>query len=497
MLNQTILEMKNITKYFPGVVALNNVSFNLKKGEVHVLIGENGAGKSTLMNILAGIYHMDAGEILLNGNTVNLHSPKDAQINGISMIHQELTPIPYMTVAENILLGREPVIKPFNILNKREMFSFTQKILDSLSIPLSPRTLMSDLSVAETQMMEIAKATAFNSSIIIMDEPTSAISESEVDILFDLINSLKNKGKSIVYISHKIDEIFRISDRITVLRDGGFVATEKTSDLNSDKLINLMVGREISDFFPKEETEIGEVLLEVEDLASEDIFSEVSFTVRRGEILGIAGLMGAGRTEVVETIFGIRSRNKGKIKINNVEVNIKSPADAIRNGIAFIPEDRKNTGLILKRSLKENIILVKLKDFCRMLVIKKYKENIAVENSIKKLKIKTSSKEREVSTLSGGNQQKVVIAKWLLAEPDILILDEPTRGIDVGAKAEIHRLISKLAGEKKAVIMVSSELPEIIGMSDRVIIMHEGRITGELLRKDFTQEEIMRLATNQ
>ena len=497
MQNQTILEMKDISKSFPGVQALNKVSFNLKPGEVHVLIGENGAGKSTMMKILAGIYQKDSGEILLHGEPLNIHNPKEALSKGISMIHQELSPIPYMSVAENILLGREPVSTPLKILNRKEMRRFTRELLDSLSIPLDPDTLMSELSVAETQMMEIAKATSFNSSIIIMDEPTSAISDTEVDILFNLIRSLKDRGKSIVYISHKLDEIFRISDRITVLRDGGFVASEDTGNMNQDKLINLMVGREISEIFPKEESSIGNVLLEVEDLECKGAFKGVSFTVKKGEILGIAGLMGAGRTEVVETIFGIRNKSNGTIKINGSVVNIESPADAIQHGMAFIPEDRKNFGLILKRSVKENITLLKLKYFSRFLVIQKRRENKAVDNSIKILGIKTPRKEQNVANLSGGNQQKVVIAKWLLAEPDILILDEPTRGIDVGSKAEIHKLISQLAVEGKAVIMVSSELPEIMGMSDRVIIMHDGQLTGELPREKFTQERIMRLATNQ
>lgn len=492
---RTILEMTDIVKTFPGVLALDHVSFDLREGEVHVLIGENGAGKSTLMKILAGIYQKDGGDISLNGQPLELHDPGDALRKGISMIHQELSPIPHMTIAENILLGREPSLTPLGILDKKEMERFTAGILESLSLPLRAGTLMANLSVAEAQTVEIAKATAFDSSVIVMDEPTSAISDKEVDILFDLIRSLRAQGKSIVYISHKLEEIYAISDRISVLRDGCHVATENTDVMDRNRLIQLMVGREISDIFPKLESEIGEVLFEVDGLSCDEAFTDVSFTVRRGEIVGLAGLMGAGRTEVVETIFGVRQKSSGQIRKDGREIAVRRPSDAIRHGLAFVSEDRKDVGLVLKRSVKENVVLVKLRELCWGPVVRKRLENRTVDESIEKLQIKTPSKDQTVANLSGGNQQKVVVAKWLLARPDVLIVDEPTRGIDVGAKAEIHRLISQLASEGKAVIMVSSELPEIIGMSDRVVVMHDGRVTGELERRDFTQERIMTLAT--
>ncbi len=493
--HETVLELRDISKSFPGVQALSNVRFDLKRGEVHVLMGENGAGKSTLMKILAGIYTADEGEIVFEDETVQISTPRDAIQLGISMIHQELNPIPYMTVGENIFVGREPKKYRFGIVDKKKLYDQAKQVFDQNNMNIEARREMRSLRVAEAQMVEIAKATSHRSSIIIMDEPTSAITDAEVEKLFQIIEHLTSRGVSIIYISHKMDEIFRIADRITVLRDGEYIGTYDKEMISRTELISAMVGREIKNIFPKNEVEIGETLLEVRDLSIEGLFSPVSFSVRRGEILGIAGLMGAGRTEVVETLFGIRKKDTGSVLLDGEEIEIDSPEDAIRNGLAIITEDRKAVGLNLKGTVKENITMVKLKSYCTAGVIKKRLEAKKAEEKIGQLKIKTPSKNQISENLSGGNQQKVVVAKWLLAEPRVLIMDEPTRGIDVGAKAEIHKLISDLAAEGKAVIMISSELPEIIGMSNRAVVMHEGRVTGCVERADMNQETIMRLAT--
>ncbi|MFP4564207.1 MAG: sugar ABC transporter ATP-binding protein [Spirochaetia bacterium] len=487
--------MRNISKEFPGVQALSNVSFELKRGEVHVLMGENGAGKSTLMKILAGIYTADAGEVLLENEAVQIDSPRGAIQLGISMVHQELNPIPYMTVGENIFVGREPKRYSFGIVDKKKLYKQAKQVFERINSRIEPRREMRDLRVAEAQMVEIAKATSYRAKIIIMDEPTSAITDAEVKKLFQIIEYLTSQGVSIIYISHKMDEIFRIADRITVLRDGEYIGTYDKDRISRTELISAMVGREIKNIFPKNEVEIGETLLEVKDLTVEGLFSPVSFSVRRGEILGIAGLMGAGRTEVVETLFGMRKKDAGSVLLDGVEIEINSPEDAIRNGLAIITEDRKAVGLNLKGTVKENITMVKLKSYCTAGIIKKRLEARKAGEKIQQLKIKTPNKNQITENLSGGNQQKVVVAKWLLAEPCVLIMDEPTRGIDVGAKAEIHKLISDLAAEGKAVIMISSELPEIIGMSDRAVVMYEGRVTGCVERADMNQETIMHLAT--
>lgn len=494
-MGEFILEMKNITKSFPGVQALDNVSFNLKAGEVHVLMGENGAGKSTLMKILGGMYHPDSGEIWMRGKRIRINSPSEALHHGISMIYQELNPVTEMTIAENIYLGREPKLFKIGVLNSKKMNEDAVKLFPQLGLHFNPKTLMAELSVAEKQMIEITKAISYNSEIIIMDEPTSAITDKEVEKLFEVIKVLKSKQVGIIYISHKMDEIFKIADRITVLRDGGYVGTKNASEVSTDLLISMMVGREIKNQFPKEEVQIGEVIMQVKGLTKYGEFEDVSFELKKGEILGIAGLMGAGRTELVETIFGIRKADKGEIFINSKKVNINKPRDAIRNGISIVSEDRKGVGLNLKGTVKENITLATLKMFSRTGVLSKVREIKAVDELIKQLHIKTPSREQQVAFLSGGNQQKVVVAKWFLADPKIFILDEPTRGIDVGAKAEIHTLISSLVKQGKSVIMVSSELPEILGMSDRVLVMHEGRVTGELSKKEFSQENIMKYAT--
>jgi len=492
-----ILEMINICKSFPGVKALDNVNFDLYAGEVHVLMGENGAGKSTLMKILGGLYHPDNGEIRINGGGTRIHSPSDALNQGIAMIYQELNSIPDMTIAENIFIGREPSVFKFGILDRKRMNENAEKLFPQLGLKFNPKKKIGSLSVAERQMIEITKALSFNSKIIIMDEPTSAITEKEVDRLFEVIQKLKASGAGIVYISHKMEEIFRIADRITVLRDGKYVDTKPAKDLTTDQLISLMVGREIKDQFPKLDAKIGEVVLSVKNLTKKGQYNDISFELRTGEILGLAGLMGAGRTELVESIFGIRKADGGEVLIDGKKVEIKSPADAIKNGIAIVSEDRKGHGLNLKGTVKENISIVTLKNYSKIGVLRKKSEIKAVDQSIKQLSIKTPTRDQIVNYLSGGNQQKIVVAKWMLADAKIFILDEPTRGIDVGAKSEIHLLLSTLAQSGKAVIMVSSELPEILGMCDRVIVMHEGKLTGEIYRHEMNQERIMKHATGQ
>lgn len=496
-MSEPVLQMQKINKSFYGVKVLNDVSFCLNPGEVHVLMGENGAGKSTLMKILAGIYEKDNGVILLKNRKIDFSKPSDAMNAGISMIHQELMPIPHMAVAENIFLGREPVTK-FRILDRKTLEKKTLDLFETIHINLNPWSLMSELSVAEQQMVEIAKAVSFQSDIVIMDEPTSAITEKEVNNLFRIIRHITSKGVGIIYISHKIDEIFEIGDRITVLRDGEYVDTCQIEGLSSSRLISMMVGREIKNIFPKIECPIGKTIFEIQGLSLHGYFKNVSFKVKEGEILGISGLMGAGRTEVVETIFGIRKKTAGKIFIKGNQIIINNPADAISQGLSIIPEDRKEVGLVLKLSVARNLTLTTLRDYSlKGIVMQKQKEDKIVDEQIRKLTIKTLGGYQLVSNLSGGNQQKVVIGKWLLNQPEVLIMDEPTRGVDVGAKAEIHKLICELACQGKAIILISSELPEIIGMCDRTLVMHEGKITGELDRKDFSQETIMHFATGQ
>jgi inositol transport system ATP-binding protein len=489
-----ILEMENITKAFPGVVALNNVVLKVRKGTVHALMGENGAGKSTLMKILIGIYTPDSGTITYKNEKVTIASTNIALNMGISMIHQELSPIPYMTVAENIFLGREPVNR-YGLINKKKMVENTKALFAKLELHINPNSLMKELSIANTQMVEIAKAISYDSSLIIMDEPTSAITEKEVDHLFKIIRSLKEDGVSIIYITHKMDEVFKISDDITVFRDGCHIQTIPAAETNKEGLISMMVGRELSNIFPKEDAEIGDVILSVRNITRKGKFQNVSFDLHRGEILGFAGLMGAGRTEVMECIFGIEKYEEGEIYINNNKVDIKTPQDSIKQGMALLTEDRKLTGILSVLSVKDNMVLASIDKYRKGIFLNKKEINFICEKEKDKLEIKTPSIEQIIKLLSGGNQQKVLISRWLLTSPEILILDEPTRGIDVGAKAEIHRLMSKLAQEGKAIMMISSELPEVLGMSDRVIVMHEGRISGEFLRGDVDQAKIMQCAT--
>ncbi|MBR0600564.1 sugar ABC transporter ATP-binding protein [Clostridiales bacterium BAD-6] len=490
--------MNDISKSFSGVKVLDKVSLKIKPGEVHALMGENGAGKSTLMKILMGIYKSDSGSILLNGEAINITSPKDAISKGISMIHQELNPVLDMEVSENIFVGRELLKTGFEklkIVDKSAMREETAKLFQSMNISINPKSITRRLSVAEMQLVEIVKAISLKSNIIIMDEPTSAITEKEVDVLFTQIEQLKNKGVAIIYISHKMDEIFKIADSITVLRDGVLAGTGDSKDFTRDKLISLMVGREIKEVYPKENAEIKETLLEIQDLCRGKRVNHVSFQLHSGEVLGIAGLVGSGRSELVETIFGIQPAVSGRILVKGKEVRIKHPKEAIAHKMAMITEDRKRTGLNLKSTVEQNISLVSIRKLAKYGIIDKKKEGTAAEQYIESLKIKTHSKKTPVISLSGGNQQKVVLAKWLLDEPEIIIFDEPTRGIDVGAKRDIYTLIGKLAKQGKGILVISSEMPEVMGISDRILVMSEGTIAGELKRDEFTQEAIMNFAS--
>ncbi len=490
MEGRTVLEMRDISKEFPGVRALDCVKLEARAGEVHALMGENGAGKSTLMNILCGKLKMDGGQILINGRDVDIRSIKTSIALGISMIHQELNFVPALTVAENIFLGKEPHRRWKAWMNQSEMVRQAERLLKDMEVQIPAQAKMMDLSVAQQQMVEIAKAISNEAQIIVMDEPTSAITTEEVQILFRQIRKLKTQGAAIIYISHKMDEIFEIADRVTVLRDGKYIGEKKTEELEENELISMMVGRKVNELFPKEEARIGEEVLRVEHLSGQR-FEDVSFTLRKGEILGFAGLMGAGRTEIVRALYGLDKITSGEVYIHGKKAKINSVKAAINQGIGFVSEDRKLLGLVLGMTVRENITLTNLKKYCRLQFIKKKKEKQTAEEQIEKFAIKTPSQLQQAVNLSGGNQQKVVLAKALLSSPEIIILDEPTRGIDVGAKSEIHRMISGLAKAGKGIIMISSEMPEILGMSDRIIIVHEGRIKGELMRQEATQESIM------
>lgn len=492
-----ILEMRDITKTFARNTVLDKVELLLKPGEVHALMGENGAGKSTLMKILMGIYHRDGGTILLDGEQVEFKNAKQALEHGIAMIHQELNPVLDMQIYENVFLGKEKClgnVKGIKLVDKKKMQEETKQYLKEVGLEISPLAVMRDLSTAQTQLVEIAKAISWDAKIIIMDEPTSAITDKEVDVLFELIRKLKEQGKSVIYISHKMEEIFKICDTVTVLRDGKYIGRNSTSEITEDKMISMMVGREIKDVYPKREVPIGEIVLEVKNLSQGDVVKDISFQLHAGEILGISGLIGAGRSELVETIFGLRKMSSGEIYLKGQKVDLKSPAVSIKNKIAFVSEDRKVTGLNLISSVRDNICTVSLKQLLEHGMTNKKNENDAADKYIDMLKIKTDSREKTVGDLSGGNQQKVAIAKWLLGDPDIIILDEPTRGIDVGAKRDIYLLMEDLVAAGKAIIMISSEMPEVMGMSDRILVLSEGVLTGEVPRAEFNQEQIMAMS---
>jgi methyl-galactoside transport system ATP-binding protein/inositol transport system ATP-binding protein len=497
MSGEYLLEMRNIVKTFPGVQALKGVNLQVRPGEIHALMGENGAGKSTLMKCIAGIYRPTSGEIFFDGTLMEPYSPSEALGMGISMIHQELNPVLHRPIMENVWLGREP-LTPLGLVDHKKMSAMTREVLKEIELDEDPKTLMASLTVAKMQMIEIAKAVSYNSKLIIMDEPTSALTEKEIKQLFSIMRKLKSQGKSIIFISHKLDEVYEITDRITVYRDGDYIGSENTGDLKVDKLINMMVGRDVDELFPKEQCPIGDVKLEVKNLSNRKYFKNVSFTVRKGEILGIAGLVGAGRTEVVETIFGMRPRTEGEIFIDGKKVDIKNPSDAINFGMAWLTEDRRRSGIFPMLTVQLNIAIATIPRFLnRIGLIREGALNSGVQEFIKKIQVKTPSLSQHVENLSGGNQQKVLVARWLMTNPEILFLDEPTRGIDVGTKSEIHRLITRLAGEGKSIVMISSELPEVMGMSDRIMIMHQGKVTGIVENsKDLTQEELMAYATN-
>ncbi|MDC7227969.1 MAG: sugar ABC transporter ATP-binding protein [Spirochaetales bacterium] len=488
-----ILEARNVSKGFPGVQALDDVTFNLRKGEVHALIGENGAGKSTLIKILTGAHQLDSGEILLEGEALTNLTPHHAMECGISAIYQEFNLVPYLTVAENIYLGREFMKSVFVDMDK--MNESASEIFGAMGVAINPSIQVSDLSVAYKQLVEIGKAVSQNSSILILDEPTAALTNKETENLFKLIKKLRSEGVSIIYISHRLEELQEIADRITVLRDGRYIDTVNIADTDRAGLISLMVGRELGMDFPKPTPASDEIVLEVKKLSTENLLDDINFKLRKGEILGFGGLVGAGRTEVARALFGLDNVTQGEIIIHGKKVVNRNPSGAIGNGIGLIPEDRKDQGVLLNLSIRENIGYTFIKQISDWIFVNRRKERGLVDEFQKKLNIKCSSTEQRVSNLSGGNQQKVVLAKWLAGDCDILIFDEPTRGIDVGAKQEIYNLIKELAEDGKGIILISSEMPELIGMSERIIVMHEGVIEGELSASDVSQEKILDLAS--
>jgi ribose transport system ATP-binding protein len=485
-----ILRLSGIRKTYPGVVALQDVDFDLRRGEVHVLLGENGAGKSTLVKILSGACRRTSGRIHLNEVEIDIRNPRQAQDLSIGVIYQELSLVPYLSVADNLLLGREPVLLP-GILDQSAINESARQLLAGLGLRTDPRKPVRDLGIAEQQMIEIAKALSADARIIVMDEPTSALTESEIRQLFATIRTLKQRGVSIVYISHRLEETFQIGDRVSVLRDGRLVATRAISEVTQPELIRLMVDRELKEQFPKQRAEIGEELLRVEDLSRNGAFTNVSFSLHRGEVLGIAGLMGSGRTELARTLFGVDQADKGAIFILGQRREVRSVREAIKLRMGFLTEDRKSEGLVLKLSVKENICLPSVPRFSRLGFMSSKRERQAALTYVRKLGIKTPGVKQKVVFLSGGNQQKVVLSKWLCSEAEILILDEPTRGIDVAAKVEIYEWMNRLTAAGAAILMISSELHEILGMSDRILVMRNGMITGEFVAAEATQEQVL------
>ncbi|MDO4901629.1 sugar ABC transporter ATP-binding protein [Actinomyces sp.] len=493
-MGEAVLEAQAVSKSFAGIKVLDDVSLDVRSGEVHALMGENGAGKSTLMRILAGVLHADAGRILVDEQPVRIDSPRRAMDHGIAMIHQELNPVLDMRVYENIFIGREPRGR-LGLADLRRMRREAVRLLDAMDVKLPVDAYMRDLSVAQCQQVEIAKALSVQARIVIMDEPTSAITDDDAESLFSQIRRLRDAGTGIIYISHKMEEIFRIADRITVLRDGAHVITGPATEFNEQTLIRAMVGRSIDDAFPKREVPVGEPAFEVRHWSVPDHVRDVSLTLRRGEILGIGGLVGAGRSELVESLFGFGRHREGTVLRDGVEVKLRRPADAIGRGIALITEDRKRTGLNLAGTVLENVTLPSLGRLFAGGLIRPRKERRTVTHYMQSLRVKATSPNQYVAELSGGNQQKVVLAKWMLTEPDVVVFDEPTRGIDVGAKRDIYELIGDLVEQGKAVILISSEMGELIGLSDRIMVLAEGRCTGTLERSEFSQEAVMALAS--
>lgn len=487
-----LVEMKDIVKTFPGVKALDNAQLTLYEGEILGLLGENGAGKSTLMNVLGGIYKPDAGEIHIAGEECKIHSVIEAQELGVAFIHQEIALVPYLSVAENIFLGRER--KTAGMVDKSKMYKEAKQWLDMVGLDVNPATLISKLSIAKQQMVEIAKACSLNMKLLIMDEPTSSLSEKEVELLFSMMTRLKEKGIGIIYISHKLSEIFTITDRVCVMRDGGYVGTIITKESDQSVLVKMMVGRELESYYVRTFNEPGEIILEVKNVNAGKRVIDCDFFVRKGEILGFYGLVGAGRSELIKSIMGLYPRNTGTVLLKGKDISRLSTMKIQERGLALVPEDRKTEGLILKNTVKFNVSVSVLRKFLNHFRVNYKKETEIVDKAIHDLKIKTPSRDQMVRNLSGGNQQKVVLAKWLASDPDVLILDEPTRGVDVGAKAEIYSIMNDLAAQGMAIIMISSEMPEIINMCDRMLIMSEGRIRGGLERLDFEQQKILHYA---
>lgn len=485
---ENILSLKGVSKSFPGVKALDNVDFSVRKGEVHALAGENGAGKSTLMKILSGSYRKDEGTVEFDGRKVEVRSPKDAENLGLSIIYQELNIFQGLTVAENIYVGRQP--KKNGVVDWKKMYTDAEKLFDELHIKLDVRKKVRGLSIAQQQMIEIAKAVSAHAKLVIMDEPTSSLATHETKLLFEIINRLRDNGVAIIFITHRLDEIFEISDRVTVMRDGCSIGTCDTGDITKAELITMMIGREMMKQFPVRHAVIGEELLRLDNISDGKKVKGVSFAVARGEVLGFAGLVGAGRTETMRMVFGADKRRTGKIFINGKEIRIRSPKDSVKNKIAFVTENRKEEGLLLAKSVRQNIVMAALSKIRTKYLLNYKKEQEYSKKYIEDMNISTPSENKQVMFLSGGNQQKVVVAKWLMSDSEVIILDEPTRGIDVGAKHEIYELINQLAEAGKAIIVVSSDMEEILGISDRILVMYEGEITGEVKREEFSQHII-------
>ena len=491
-----LLRMEGICKSFPGVKALDHAQLTLRAGTVHALMGENGAGKSTLMKCLFGIYSKDEGHIYLEGQEINFKSSREALDHGVAMVHQELNQALKRNVMDNIWLGRYPRIKGLPLVSEKQMFEDTQKVFDELDVHVNPKMVMSKMPVSQRQMVEIAKAVSFHSKVIVLDEPTSSLTEQEVEHLFKIINMLRDRGVGIIYISHKMDEILRISDDVTIMRDGQYIATRPAAELTKAEIIRLMVGREMTNQFPpKLETASDEDIMRVEGLTAQySILNDVSFSLKKGEILGVAGLDGSGRTELLENIFGAATRKSGRIYKNGVEIFNKSPKESIKNGFALVTEERRATGILGILNIRENTVIASLKQYMKGCFLQDKKMAAATDEMIQAMSIKTPSQKTKIQSLSGGNQQKVIFGRWILTQPDILLLDEPTRGIDVGAKYEIYQLIQNLAKQGKSVIMVSSEMPELLGVCSRIIVMSGGRLAGEVDADHTSQEEIMTLA---
>lgn len=496
-MEKIILEMKNISKSFPGVKALDNVSFAVKAGTVHALMGENGAGKSTLMKCLFGINSLDGGEIFLDGKKVSFKNPKEAMQAGVAMVHQELNQMLKRNVMDNLWLGRFPMIGGI-FVSERKMFDMTKRLFDDLGLEINPRAMVGDMSVSERQMLEIAKAVSFNAKVLVLDEPTSSLTEPEVKRLFSMVEKLKSRGCGIIYISHKMDEIFKISDEITIMRDGKYVLTDSAKNITMADIIKKMVGRELFNIYPEKTNKVGEVLLKCENLTAKNqpSIKDISFEIKKGEILGLAGLVGAKRTELLESMFGLSPLLKGKMFLEEKEIKNSSPSNAIKNGFALVTEERRKNGIFSVLSIKENTIICNLKNYKNRLGL--LKDNNINEESFKmisSMKVKPLNLKTQIGKLSGGNQQKVIIGKWLLTKPHILLMDEPTRGVDVGAKYEIYKLIIELASEGKSIIIASSEMAELIGICDRILVMSNGKVAGEVEASNATQEEIMTLAS--